>query len=57
MTTPMEMFQAMQAKLRESSREYETIAEGARTTSDERRATMETETREDAGWARMTRVD
>lgn len=30
MTTPMEMFHAMQAKLRESSREYETIAEGAR---------------------------
>jgi len=26
----MEMFHAMQAKLRESSREYETIAEGAR---------------------------
>ena len=37
MTTPMEMFQAMQAKLRESSREYETIAEGARTTSDDAR--------------------
>ena len=55
MTTPMEMFHAMQAKLRESSREYETIAEGARTTRDARRAT--TETREDAGWARMTRVD
>jgi len=30
MATAMEMFNAMQAKLRDDSREYDTIAEGAR---------------------------